>query len=263
VDDPGAQSARLGEAVAWSPRAAVAMGRLLRATEVLDVATGLAAEAAVYSMLLGGPEFARWLAARGPARPPVVQDSPLVRLDRRDDTLVVTLDRRRRRNALDAGLREELVEALGFALADASLTRVTLTADGPDFSAGGDLDEFGTATDLTAAYLVRLDRHPGHRLFLLGERLRVHVHGSCIGAGMEMPAFASLVVADPGTTFALPELAMGLVPGAGGTVSVPHRIGRWRTTWLAATGDRIDAATALSWGLVDRLGPRDGPRAAS
>ena len=57
--------------------------------------------------------------------------------------------------------------------------------------------------------------------------------------------------AAPGAFFQLPELGMGLVPGAGGTVSLPRRIGRQRTAWLALSGERIDAETALAWGLVD------------
>jgi enoyl-CoA hydratase/carnithine racemase len=50
-----------------------------------------------------------------------------------------------------------------------------------------------------------------------------------------------------------PELALGLIPGAGGTVSVTRRIGRWRTAYLVLSGVTIDAATALGWGLVDEL----------
>jgi enoyl-CoA hydratase/carnithine racemase len=46
---------------------------------------------------------------------------------------------------------------------------------------------------------------------------------------------------------------MGLIPGAGGTVSITKRIGRWRTAWLALSGARLDAATALAWGLVDEV----------
>jgi enoyl-CoA hydratase/carnithine racemase len=61
------------------------------------------------------------------------------------------------------------------------------------------------------------------------------------------------VVAAPGTAFVLPELAMGLLPGAGGTVSLPRRIGRWRTLWLALTGTALDARTAREWGLVDEV----------
>jgi enoyl-CoA hydratase/carnithine racemase len=66
-------------------------------------------------------------------------------------------------------------------------------------------------------------------------------------------AFASTVVAEVDATFGLPEISMGLIPGAGGTVSIPRRIGRQRTLWLALTGARIDAVTALARGLVDAL----------
>jgi enoyl-CoA hydratase/carnithine racemase len=79
------------------------------------------------------------------------------------------------------------------------------------------------------------------------------VQGACHGAGVELPAFAVRVVADPAATFTLPEIAMGLIPGAGGTVSITKRIGRHRTAWLAITGKALDAETALDWGLVDEL----------
>ena len=79
------------------------------------------------------------------------------------------------------------------------------------------------------------------------------MHGRCIGAGVELPAFAGRVEAQAQTTFQLPELRMGLVPGAGGTVAVTGRIGRWRTAYLALTGCVLDTATALEWGLVDAV----------
>jgi enoyl-CoA hydratase/carnithine racemase len=53
----------------------------------------------------------------------------------------------------------------------------------------------------------------------------------------------------------LPELAMGLIPGAGGTVSLPRRIGARRTAELALSGEPIDATTALDWGLIDEISP--------
>jgi enoyl-CoA hydratase/carnithine racemase len=67
-------------------------------------------------------------------------------------------------------------------------------------------------------------------------------------------------VARPDATFRLPEIAMGLVPGAGGTVSLPRRIGRERTAWLALSGQAIDAPTALDWGLVDTISETEGAR---
>jgi enoyl-CoA hydratase/carnithine racemase len=74
-----------------------------------------------------------------------------------------------------------------------------------------------------------------------------------MGAGAELPAFAGRVVAHPATRFALPELSLGLVPGAGGTVSLPRRIGRHRTALLGLTGTPINATTAFEWGLVDAI----------
>ena len=76
-----------------------------------------------------------------------------------------------------------------------------------------------------------------------------------MGAGIELPSFAGRVVAEPSAWFKLPELAMGLIPGAGGTVSLPHRIGRRRTAYLALSGMRLDATTACAWGLVDEVAP--------
>jgi enoyl-CoA hydratase/carnithine racemase len=83
--------------------------------------------------------------------------------------------------------------------------------------------------------------------------VEAHVHGACAGAGVELPAFAAKVSARADAWFMLPELSMGLVPGAGGTASLPRRIGRRRTAWLALSGERIDARTALEWGLVDEI----------
>ena len=62
-------------------------------------------------------------------------------------------------------------------------------------------------------------------------------------------------MAREGAFFQLPEVAMGLVPDAGGTVSLPPRIGCQRTAWLALTRERLDAETALAWGLVHELRP--------
>jgi len=79
------------------------------------------------------------------------------------------------------------------------------------------------------------------------------VHGACVGAGVELPAFAARVLARANVLFQLPEVSMGLVPGAGGTASIARRIGRQRTAWMALSGARIDAETAIDWGLVDEI----------
>ena len=250
VDDLAASLTSLGNAVGANPRAAITLGQVLRQTEQLDVRSGLAVEAAAYSMLLAGREFKSWLERRGAPRPTTDADVPTVSVQRDGDVLAVALDRPGRSNAFNAAMRDELVEALNVAIASPDL-RVELTGRGENFSSGGDLDEFGTATEVDAAYLIRLDRHPGWLLHRLGERALVKVHGACIGAGVEMPSLAHRVIATADAHFVLPEVGMGVIPGAGGTVGIPRRIGRWRTAWLALTGARIDASTALDWALVD------------
>lgn len=72
-----------------------------------------------------------------------------------------------------------------------------------------------------------------------------------MGGGIEMAAFATRVVAHPNTLIALPEIGLGLLPGAGGTVGLCARIGRQRTAALALTARPIDARMAQRWGLVD------------
>ena len=237
-----------------APLASAALVQLLRLGAGLDVHEGLVAESLVYSTLQGGPEFAAWLAGRKPGRPPPANPEPAV-LARRDGArLHLTLNRPERHNAFSAEMRDGLVEALIVAVCDPAIQAIVLDGAGRSFSSGGDLSEFGTLPDPATAHAVRSARNVSRLLADCAGRLEVRVHGACVGAGVELPAFARRVVARWDAWFQLPEVAMGLVPGAGGTVSLPRRIGRQRTAWLALSGERIDTETALAWGLVDEIG---------
>ncbi len=234
------------------PVAARSLVLLLRGAEDRSVDDGLLVESAAYSALQSGPEFAAWRASR-PSKAACGAAGEAVRVTRVGGVLELTLARPDVRNALDTAMRDALIEALDLADADPSVTEVHLRGEGPSFCAGGDLDEFGSFADPASAHLVRLDRSVARAIFGIADRLVVHLHGSCFGSGVELPAFARTVVADTTTKIALPELSLGLVPGAGGTVSLPRRIGRHRTAWLALTGIPIDAVTALEWGLADGI----------
>jgi hypothetical protein len=234
------------------PLAATTLAVLLRGSQTRSIGEGLAAESAAYSTLQAGPEFAAWRAAN-PVRTRDADERPTVRSERDGTRLLVTLDRPEVHNAFDARMRDELLDALTVATTDVSITEVVLSGEGPSFCSGGDLDEFGTRPDPATAHLVRLTRNPGRVLAQMAARVTARIHGTCLGSGIELPAFAARVVADPDTTIGLPEVSMGLIPGAGGTVSLPRRIGRQRTARLALSGARIDAATALEWGLVDEV----------
>jgi enoyl-CoA hydratase/carnithine racemase len=231
--------------------AVAALDLLLEATDGLDVARALVVESATYSALQGGPDHQAWLRThsrkdRGPEGEPL-------RMARHEATLHITLDRPRVRNAYNAAMRDALLEALALAHDDDSIAGVVLDGAGPSFCSGGDLDEFGTTPDPATGHLIRIARSVGRALHEVRDKVTVVVHGPCVGAGVELAAFAGRVVARPDATFRLPEVAMGLVPGAGGTVSLPRRIGAKRTRWLAVSGVAIDADTALEWGLVDTI----------
>jgi enoyl-CoA hydratase len=245
---------RIEENLAEHPITGATLALLLRGQARLSVGDGMVAESAAYSVLQSGPEFAAWRAAH-PARvgPDPRDVEARVRLGRDGATLRITLTRAHKLNALDARMRDELVEALTLAAADPSITRVELRGEGRAFCAGGDLDEFGTRPDPATAHLIRLERSAGRALARLTKETVAYVHGDTVGSGVELAAFSTRVVAAPDARFALPEIGLGLVPGAGGTVSLPRRIGRLRTAWLAFSGLVIDAPTALAWGLADEI----------
>ena len=120
-------------------------------------------------------------------------------------------------------------------------TDVVIDGAGPAFCSGGDLNEFGTLADPAAAHLLRVGRNAGRAIHDLGERVTVVVHGSVRGRRRRAARLRRTGRRPADATFRLPEVSMGLVPGAGGTVSLPRRIGRQRTALLALTGPALDA----------------------
>lgn len=217
---------------------------------------GVVTESLAYSTLQSGPEFGRWLAERGPASMPDLADPVLA--DRDGNTLRIAFNRPQRHNAFSTDARAVLLEALTVAQLDISIDEVVLLGNGPSFCSGGDLAEFGTFADPASAHLARTRHSPALVLDKLTARLgpacRAEVHGQVLGSGLEMAAFCGRVEAQPYAAFGLPELSLGLIPGAGGTVSINRRIGRWRTAYLVLSGHTLDSVAALRWGLVDAVG---------
>ena len=251
--EPDAATAVLTASVRAHPHAAVTAAQVLRATSRLDVASGLAVESFAYSMLQAGPEFNTWLDARPPARPAGLDAVPVL-ASRQGDELVLTFNRPEVRNAFNVATRDALVELLRGPGSDPEIRQVVLRGAGPSFCSGGDLTEFGTFPDPAAAHVARVTRSAAWWVSTVGPRLRSELHGACVGAGIELAAWAADVVAAEDAFGLLPEVSMGLIPGAGGTVSLPRRIGRHRTAYLAISGERLDAERMRAWGLVDRIG---------
>ena len=242
--------------IAASPDASIAFAQLLRVGEASSAPEAVVAESWVYSLLQGGSRYAAWLEGRSARTPRPRPNHSVVRVERAGNELHITLDRPEVHNAYGARMRDELVEAFRLVDIDRSISRVVLRGEGPSFCSGGDLDEFGTAPEPVKAHGIRTRRNAGVALSSIADRAEVHVHGTCVGAGVELPAFATKVIAHSATTFLLPEISMGLVPGAGGTSSIPRRIGRHRAAFFGLSGLSVDAQTALRWGLVDVIDDR-------
>lgn len=238
------------------PHTAAICDDVLRAVDPAAPAwAGVVTESLAYSVLQAGPEFAGWLAERGPATVPDTSDPVLIERD--GDTLRLRFNRPQRHNAFNNAMRAALLDGLAVADADTSIDEVVLSGEGRSFCSGGDLAEFGGFTDVPSAHLARTRYSPALALDALtarlGARCRADIHGQVLGSGLEMAAFCGRVRAHPDTVLGLPELNLGLIPGAGGTVSITRRIGRWRTGYLMLSGRTIDAPTALRWGLVDEI----------
>jgi hypothetical protein len=247
-----AELANMDATIERAPLAAAILVQVLRTTGKMSVADALTVESLAYATLQAGPEFRRWLEVYRPVKRPS-SDGPPVLIEREGDHLTIVLNRPASRNALSVEMRDAVCEALELVLADPTIRVASISGAGRSFSIGGDLAEFGNVPDPVTGHAVRAVRLPARLLAACAGRVEFRLHGACIGAGIELPAFARQVTAKARSFFQLPEITFGLIPGAGGCVGIPRRIGRQRTAWLALSARRISAATALRWGLVDAL----------
>ena len=240
------------EGLRANPQASVVAGQTLRLGSRLSLPDALLVESLAYATLQAGPEHARWLAQRG-RRTRRDLDHPRIEVTDDGASVTVTLNRPRLLNLFDAAMRDQLVDVIKALQASADERPVVLAGAGGNFCAGGDPAEFGTVSDPAAAHLIRSRANAAPWLAAISHRSTARIDGACVGAGTELAAFCATVTATERARFRLPELSMGLIPGAGGTVSIPARIGRQRTLWWLVTGTELDPATALDWGLVDRI----------
>lgn len=147
---------------------------------------------------------------------------------------------------------------------DASVRAVILTGEGKIFSAGGNVKEmadregiFGLdPLDQRYAYVDGIQRLP-RALARLEVPIIAAVNGAAIGAGCDLATMSDIRIASERASFAESFVQIGLVPGDGGTWFLQRAIGYERAAEMTLTGDRIDAATALAWGLVSRVVAHD------
>ncbi len=182
--------------------------------------------------------------------PPLPDETGTVTRERRDQVLVVTVDHPPV-NALSASVRRGLADALDAAQADAAIGAVLIVGAGRNFIAGADIREFGkppvppSLPDVCA------------RIESNGKPVVVALHGATLGGGLEVALAAHYRLAAPGAKLGLPEVQLGLLPGAGGTQRTPRLIGAQAALDLMLSGRHASAEEALALGLVDRVAHSD------
>lgn len=164
---------------------------------------------------------------------------------------LVTLNRPQALNALNEALITELNQALGSFETDPAIGCMVITGSEKAFAAGADVKEMANKTYVDA-YLGRfLDGWT--KLSETRKPVIAAVSGFCLGGGLELAMMCDIIIASETARFALPEITLGIMPGAGGTQRLPRLIGKAKAMEIILTGRMIDAAEAERAGLVSRV----------
>jgi 3-hydroxyacyl-CoA dehydrogenase len=150
-------------------------------------------------------------------------------------------------NALSAPVREGLTLGINAALADSAVKSVVLICDGRTFIAGADITEFGKAPVGPSLQDVQ------NTIENASKPVVAAIHGTALGGGLEVALTCHYRVAVPSAKCGLPEVNLGLLPGAGGTQRLPRIVGAAKALEMMTTGQHVPAKACLAMGLVDEL----------
>ena len=181
-------------------------------------------------------------------------------ISRDDATAVLTIDLTGEPvNKLNAQVKTEFETVLTELRDDPAVRALVLVSGKPDtFIAGADIEEFTRLT--TQEEFTRLSREGQEMLQRLDDFPKptvAAVNGLAYGGGLELAVCCDIIVVAEHARLALPEIKLGIFPATGGTYRVPRRVGEGRSKIMMFTGEPIDAATALQWGLVEHVVPAD------
>ncbi|MEE4146198.1 MAG: 3-hydroxyacyl-CoA dehydrogenase NAD-binding domain-containing protein [Halieaceae bacterium] len=176
----------------------------------------------------------------------MVQLTNMVDYDVEDSVAVLTLDNPPV-NALSQGVRQGLKEGVAKALADDTARAIVIHCRGGTFIAGADITEFASGPVEPGLHevLEAIDNS--------AKPIVAAIHGTALGGGLETALCCHFRVAVPGARLGLPEVNLGLLPGAGGTQRLPRVVGVEKALQMVTSGVPIGAAEALETGLVDRI----------
>ena len=181
-----------------------------------------------------------------------------IKTENRDGILVITIDRQKALNALNAQTVAEISQAFEAARDDDSVKAVIVTGAGEKaFVAGADIGELVTMTPITG----KATAEKGQRIFHAIERFPkpviAAINGFALGGGCELALACHIRIASENAQIGLPEVTLGIIPGYGGTQRMARLLGKGKALELILTGDRIKAAEAERIGLVNKVVPAD------
>ncbi len=182
--------------------------------------------------------------------------NPVTDLSNDGDIAVITLNSPPV-NALSAPVRDGLAEGFKAAIADPGVKAIVLLCEGKTFIAGADISEFGKAPKGASLFEVQAAMENSPKPVVAA------IHGTALGGGLEVALCAHYRVAVPSAKCGLPEVNLGLLPGAGGTQRLPRIVGPEAALDMMTSGKHVGAKYSLDVGLVDELAPEGGLRAAA
>lgn len=174
----------------------------------------------------------------------------ILKIDERPDVgiAVVTLNRPDVRNALNTAILEKMATALAHFAIDDAIRAVVITGGNEVFAAGADVKEMAKLDPVG----IHLDARPGfwRAIAEFPKPLIAAVNGYALGGGCELALHADIIIAGEDAQFGLPEINLGIIPGAGGTQRLTRAVGKSLAMKMILSGEFIDAETALNAGLV-------------
>jgi enoyl-CoA hydratase/carnithine racemase len=164
-------------------------------------------------------------------------------------------------NIYDLAMRDALCEVLTAVIADDAVRVLVYTATGDHFSAGADLNEFGTAPSLFAMRDARWGRDVWGLLRAVPVPMIAAMQGNAVGFGFELALQCDVRIAADDCVVALPEARVGMIPAGGASQTLPRLVGTSAALHAVITGRRFEATEALERGFVDEVVPRSAVRA--
>jgi enoyl-CoA hydratase len=176
-----------------------------------------------------------------------------IQITREDPIVIVRLSRPGVHNALNLKMMSELMDALEAMDRDESIRCMVLTGNEKAFASGGDINELADSSGLElmqSEFLTCWDR-----IGQISKPLIAAVCGHALGGGFELVLLCDIVVAGENARFGIPELSLGIIPGAGGTQRLARLLGKHRTLEILFTGRRLNALEAVQIGIANRVAP--------